>query len=260
MKTNLTKYKNDLERLIKTGDLLYVDLVLGFADEELKKKVLKDFKDVKMLSFKKDYESWYSESFLVLKQLLPDRLDDFIKLYKNEKRKEITFLTYTISDYMIGLRTSRAGETIADGKDACPKFEQQLNILKSVSQRFESSLFDIKQLLQADVFDDELESARELLNKGFVRGAGAISGVVLEKHLLQVCHNHNVKLRKKHPSLGDYNEALKKEIIIDVATWRFISHLADIRNLCSHKKKKDPKEEDVSDLIDGVDKATKTLF
>jgi len=31
----------------------------------------------------------------VIKQLMPDRLDDFIKLYKNEKRKEVDHLTYT---------------------------------------------------------------------------------------------------------------------------------------------------------------------
>jgi hypothetical protein len=43
-------------------------------------------------------------------------------------------------------------------------------------------------------------------------------------------------------------------------TWRFIQHLADLRNLCDHKKKRDPKTEDIDELIEGVEKITKTLF
>ena len=36
-----------------------------------------------------EYDSWYSESLAIIKQLLPDRSNDFIKQYKDEKRKEI---------------------------------------------------------------------------------------------------------------------------------------------------------------------------
>ena len=62
------------------------------------------------------------------------------------------------------------------GKEAAiPRFHQQLIILKSAKGRFESSLFDIKQLLQSDLFDSELEAAKELNNKGFTRGAGAVA-------------------------------------------------------------------------------------
>ncbi len=46
-------------------------------------------------------------------------------------------------------------------------FDSQIGILKSCEKRFESSLFDIKQLLQADIFDSELEAAQELNKKGF---------------------------------------------------------------------------------------------
>lgn len=258
MNSNLTKYREELERLIKKGELLYFSLLLdaGLVDEKTKKKL----KELKLPSFKEEYERWYSVSMQVIKQILPDRLDDFVKQYKNEKRKETNWLTYTISDYMIGLKTTRGIETVVDQKAAIPKFERQLNILKSAKERFESSLFDIKQILQADIFDDELESAKELLKKGFIRGAGAIASVVLEKHLSQVCQNHNIAIRKKDPSINDYNQALKDNDAIDVPTWRFIQHLGDIRNLCDHKKDRDPKSEEVSDLIEGVAKITKTVF
>ena len=45
-----------------------------------------------------NYEIWYSKALPVIKQLLPDRLNDFTLLYKNEKRKELSVSTYTISD------------------------------------------------------------------------------------------------------------------------------------------------------------------
>ncbi|HJH27910.1 MAG TPA: hypothetical protein C5S37_14380 [Methanophagales archaeon] len=262
MNTNLSKYKKDLDRLIAQGRLLYYSMALDLdvADQKSKKQLKEMFKDKKLPLFQDEYETWYSESLQVIKQILPDRLVDFTKLYKEEKRKEITYLTYTVSDYMIGLRTSRLGETIADGKAAFPKFKQQLSILESAKKRFESSLFDIKQLLQADIFDSELDSAQELLKKGFLRGAGAIAGVVLEKHLSQVCENHKVNIKKKNPSINDYNDLLKQQNIIDVAKWRFIQHLGDIRNLCNHKKQREPKKEEINDLIEGVEKTIKTIY
>ena len=46
------------------------------------------------------------------------------------------------------------------GPDAAiPHLRQQLSILKSVKARFESSLFDIRQLVQADLFDSEIDTA-----------------------------------------------------------------------------------------------------
>ncbi|MBA7621610.1 hypothetical protein ES703_28974 [subsurface metagenome] len=262
MESNLSKYKNDLKHLIDNGFLLYYGMALDLdiCDDKSKKELKALAKQKKLLPFKQEYETWYSEAQQVIKQIIPDRLNDFTKLYKDEKRKEVSFLTYTISDYMIGLRTSRFGETVANGTAAFPKFEQQLNILKSAKQRFESSLFDITQILQAEIFDNELDSARELLKKGFIRGAGAITGVVLERHLSQVCQNHKLSIRKKHPTINDYNEILKNQDVIEVSTWRFIQHLADLRKLCDHKKKREPTQDDINDLIEGVDKISKSIF
>jgi len=53
---------------------------------------------------------------------------------------------------------------------------------------------------------------------------------------------------------------LKDNNVIDTATWRFIQHLGDLRNLCDHNKDRDPKKEEVDDLLNGVSKATKTIY
>jgi len=132
--------------------------------------------------------------------------------------------------------------------------------LKSVKTRFESSLFDIRQLVQADLFDSELEAAKELAKHKFTRAAGALAGVVLERQLAQVCENHGLKITKKNPSISDLNDILKNADVIDTPQWRFIQHLADIRNICDHSKTIEPTVEQVDDLINGVIKTCKTLF
>ena len=110
------------------------------------------------------------------------------------------------------------------------------------------------------MFDSEIDSAKELTKKGFLRGAGAIAGVILEKHLGHICENHGLKSRKKHPSISDFNQMLKDGQIIDTPKWRFIQHLGDIRNLCDHKKERDPTKDDLTELLEGVDKVIKTVY
>ena len=132
--------------------------------------------------------------------------------------------------------------------------------MKAAAARFEGSLFDIQALVQADLFDNELDASEDLNKNGFSRGAGAIAGVVLEGHLATVCKNHNITLSKKKPTLVDLYEALRKHDVIDIATRRFIQHLADIRNNCDHKGAKEPSKEDVHDLVEGVRKISKTVF
>jgi hypothetical protein len=75
-----------------------------------------------------------------------------------------------------------------------------------------------------------------------------------------VCVSHGVKVTKKSPTIADLNDALKGAGVIDVSQWRFIQHLADIRNLCDHSKASEPTVEQVGDLIAGVMKIVKSLF
>jgi hypothetical protein len=257
-------------RLVKDGEDVRLGMLLEVYGKEYEEYVLKDCGNDKKKAkerieaipgFKTSYQSWYSESLALIKQLLPDRLNDFVRLYEKPKgRKDITFENYRIEDALQGLQVKQAGQVIASDKSAIPHLTQQLAILASVQRRFESSLFEITQLVQADLFDSELDAAKELLKNKFLRAAGAVSGVVLEKHLAQVCVNHSVRIAKKHPTIADFNEALKSASVIDVPQWRFNQHLADIRNLCDHNKANDPSLEQVKDLIDGVAKITKTIY
>lgn len=263
MTTNIDKFKKDLERLVDTGYSLHLALVRDCYPDELKEQMGEKFDEhVKKLPvFSTDYQAWYSESMALIKQLLPDRLDDFTMHYKKSKsRIDITTENYRIEDYLQGSKIDMFNLTGTRLERAIPHFKQQLAILKSVEKRFDSSLFDIRQIVQSDLFDSAIDASRELAKKGFLRGAGAIAGVVLEKHLAQVLKNHNIKIRKKHPSINDFNELLKNGGILDAPEWRKIQQLGDVRNLCVHNSDREPNKEEVLELIEGVEKFTKTLY
>jgi hypothetical protein len=235
------------------------DTVDEQIEKKLGKKIAEEF--LKGLpDFKTEYEGWFSESYALIRQLIPDRAPHFLSLYEKPKsRKSIEYGNYVMQDYLQDLRVTWGIEVKVDKRAALPQFQQQLSILKAAKRRLQSSLFEIRQILQADLFDSEIDAARELSKKKFLRAAGTIAGVVLEKHLLQVCDDHKLKVIKKNPGLADLSEILKSNSVIDVAQWRHISLLADIRNLCAHNKQKEPTSAQVNDLIDGTAKILKTV-
>ena len=115
MTTNLDRYNEDLKKLVSRGDLMSADLIIRSLEErgkldkehaELKKKVNR--------LFEKDYQSWYTESCALIRQLVPERLAEFENLYKGEgRRKDINLMTYTIQDWLMGVRVT---ENIVSGE------------------------------------------------------------------------------------------------------------------------------------------------
>jgi hypothetical protein len=246
--SNLEKFKKDLELLIKEG-------------EGLLKKSDKNFDD-----FKNEYEGWYSEANSLIKVLLPNRYHDFVSYYENKKqdgiKKHINFLP---REYIPGsfemLELEGYYKDPTNAELAIEFFKKQLSILKSVKRRFESSLFDIEQVLQADLFDSEIEKATELNKKGFFRAAGAIAGVVLEGHLKQICKNHNINISKNKATLGAITNELLKDVL-DLSQRKNIDYLASIRNKCDHKDTQlgEPTKEEVEELINGTNKIIHSIF
>lgn len=265
---NVKTFKTDFDRLVKKGDKLLLSMKFETYPKEFENQVREQIKDkydefVKdnIIPFKLNYQKWYSESIAIIKQLLPDRLADFIRLYEKPKnRKSIEYGNYVMEDYLQNLVVKSGFDRKVGPEAALTQFELQLDILKSLDGRFESTLFDIRQIVMADLFDSELDAATELNKKGFSRGAGAIAGVVLEKHLAQVLENHSLKLVKSNPAISDLNDKLKSSNVYDTPTWRKIQHMGDLRNLCDHNKTNDPTKDNVSELIFGVESLIKTIF
>src|SRR5260370_2383824 len=98
-------------------------------------------------SFEREYQRWYTEASAVIRQLIPDRTSEFEHLYKGDgKRKEVNNINYTIQDWLNGVRSAVrvTGEKFFnDSVIVSSKFNTQLEILRSVEARFDTSLFDI---------------------------------------------------------------------------------------------------------------------
>lgn len=265
MATKSETIRIELETLVKQGkDIQKLSQAIGAARELLARGKV-DERALKTLSKTDEmlstYQNWYSQSLPVVRQLLPDRLAEFQEQYRLERRKDVDVTTYTISDYLTGLTVTRAGEEVFSSFGVfSQKFQVQINVLESALGRLDSILVNIQAVIQAELFDDELMVARELLTKSHLRSAGAVAGVVLERHLSQVAEAHAIKTRKRTPSISDWNDALKTAEVFDIPNWRFVQRLGDIRNLCVHSKDREPTKEEVEDLINGAGRVIKTFF
>lgn len=240
---NMDKIAKELEELRIVGNKLLANGQKG---------------DMNLGEFGPLYEIWYTKALAAVGQIIPERLPEFAEAYRHQKRKEVTYDTYTISDFLLGLVVRRAGTPVFDTTQAfAHKLLRQLGIVSAAVVTAPSALRDIRATLRSELLDSDLVAARRLLAAAHLRSAGVVCGVVLETHLRALCERHQIKISKKDPGISDLNELLKGAAVFDVPTWRLIQRLADIRNLCGHRKDRDPKADEVEDLISGTEKITK---
>ena len=204
------------------------------------------------------YQRWYSRACKVVEYLAPERLEEFTSYYRvDPKRKHVDITTYVIQDYIQRIVPS---ESQWDPYYVVRiRITTQVQILDSLSSRIDSVLQDITGHLFADLQDSELTAAVQL-KKVNLRAAGAVAGVVLERHLQRATQNHSISIRKKSPTISDLNDPLKQAGVYDLTTWRKIQLLGDIRNTCVHQKGTEPTVEKVDELISGVNSVIKTVF
>lgn len=122
MSSNIERYKKDFEKLSHQAQLIEQSFAHHVYSDEYEAAVLKSCKGDKKAAkahldalpkFNDSYQSWYSECIALLRQLLPDRLNDFIRLYEKPKgRKDISFENYRIEDALQGLRITRYGSEV----------------------------------------------------------------------------------------------------------------------------------------------------
>jgi len=217
-----------------------------------------------ILTFGTSYQHWYSRALKLVELLGHERLAEFRSYYEiDPKRKSYSAGTYAIQDYVKGMAATKDYLSGGPAWNAHAmvgiRLMNQSQILASLKSRLGTVLSDVRGHLLAEIEDDELAVAQRLV-KINLRAAGAVGGVVLEAHLQRTAANHSVRIAKKDPTISDLNDPLKAAGVYDLPTWRKIQHLADLRNLCDHKKSREPTEPEVNELIAGVAAIVKTVF
>jgi|SRR6185312_2072114 len=207
------------------------------------------------------FQRWYTRALSAVSTLAPDRLSEFKSYYEiDPKRKALGYGTFVIQDYLKNVAPSGHQYKDFDSKtQALICLFNQLAIFRSLVERVDSVVTRIEGELYAELQDNEIVVARQLA-KVSLRAAGALMGVVIEGHLQKVAASHGVKVAKKNPTIADLNDPLKAAAVVDTAAWRKIAFLADLRNLCSHKKDVEPTKEQAEELIQGAEWLTKNVF
>lgn len=219
------------------------------------------------IAFINSYQNWYTRAVKLVALLGKDRLDEFRSYYLiNPDRSRVDSSTYVIQDYVSGfilpiptLGSVRTGTSFHQIPVIKSKFATQVGIAKSLSSRIDSVLSDVEGHLFMELQDDELKVASQLVEIN-LRAAGAVAGVVLERHLQRAAINHGIIIEKKEPTISYLNDPLKRDGVYDLPTWRQIQVLGDIRNLCVHNKEREPTEDEVKKLIKETDIIIKTIF
>jgi hypothetical protein len=109
-------------------------------------------------------------------------------------------------------------------------------------------LATLRGIVQAELFDSELDQAAELLRNGYKSAAAVAAGVVLEATLRELCARLGIgigKLDKMNADLvkgGAYSALVQKKV-----TW-----LAHIRNSAAHGKPEDFTENDVQTMLEYI--------
>lgn len=124
-------------------------------------------------------------------------------------------------------------------------------VFRAAREDFEGGyLIPLRNLVQAEIADSELDQARELHKSGYVSAAAVVAGVVLETTLRALCDSHGIphgKLDKMNADLakaGQYNALMQKRI----------TALDAIRNSAAHGKPEEFSSADVAAMIEDVER------
>jgi hypothetical protein len=107
----------------------------------------------------------------------------------------------------------------------------------------------IRALIQAEVFSNELEQARELFANQYLSAAAVVAGVVLETSLRQLCVDKGLSVGK----LDKMNADLAKAGTYHLLVQKRITAIADIRNNAAHGHPELFTAKDVEDMISYIE-------
>ena len=58
-----------------------------------------------------NYEAWYTKALVIVQNLIPERLEDFVSAYKKTRSEPINFSNYSIQDYLMGIKLDHSPDT-----------------------------------------------------------------------------------------------------------------------------------------------------
>jgi len=110
------------------------------------------------------------------------------------------------------------------------------------------ALFQVRALIEAEVFDDFLEQAEALHKAGYYQPAAVVAGAVLEDGLRSLCTTNSITIPSR-PKLDTMNSDLAKAGVYSKLVQKKITTLADLRNKAAHGQWDEFDAEDVEEML-----------
>ena len=212
-----------------------------------------DRPDLPRLTIK--YEAWYTNALRMVQNLIPERLEDFVSAYKNSRSAPVSPSTYTIQDYLLGIKVNRSSRADYDSAVLFRSLIlRQVGILSSLLKSKPGSVSVPEDGLQAEFYIRALDQARNLFEAGKVAPAGIVAGALLENYLRWLWRRRNIRVNEQQRSLTEINDILFKFRTYNQTIWIRIQGLIPIAEACLDPKKKTPSKKEIGDLISGVRK------
>lgn len=130
-------------------------------------------------------------------------------------------------------------------------------IFRAAREDYEGGyIISVKALVQAEVFDAELDQASELLRAGYPLPAAVVAGVVLETSMRDLCDRTSIDIGK----LDKMNADLAKAGVYNKLQQKRITAIAGIRNSAAHGNTDEFEPEDVQSMISDIERFLASHF
>lgn len=142
-------------------------------------------------------------------------------------------------------------------ESAAARIKRMGAVFLAVKEDFEGGYLNtVRNLVQAEVFESELEQAGELLSAGYASAAAVIAGVVLETTIRNLCTDSGID----HGKLDKMNADLAKAGAYNSIQQKRITAMAGIRNAAAHGDVEKFNPGDVKGMIDDVERFLATTL
>ncbi len=133
-----------------------------------------------------------------------------------------------------------------------PQVQQAFGVLLAAKEDFDKdALFQVRSLVEAEVFEEFLSMAEQLSGAGYHQPAAVIAGCVLEDGLRKLCRRASIQLPER-PKLDWMNAQLAKSGTYNALTQKRVTVLADLRNKAAHGLWDEFQQSDVDGMIRDV--------
>lgn len=185
------------------------------------------------VEFARKCSKWYASNLAILETNMASR------------RSEMPLLMQFLNeqDYV-----TQSGQLTIAGE--IRKIQQ---LIGSIPSYMEGRLYDLELGLAQEFTRDQLVEAEVLLKARHIRAAGAIAGVLLERHLKLLCDRSQPPIKyAPKATISTLNELLRKASVYKQTEWRRVQCMGDVRNECDHANATEPERKDVQRLIHEV--------